>query len=334
MKLRLISMQIFLGLGLTVGYTPTTQPFDYFYNKVKPIFTKVDYAAINKNLTSDEWRTLNNFVNASPTKERLSNTFGSNAKVDGYVWDNYGASKRHASPINVATVYVPQNLLTVIAEQKNTEKFKTDEDFKAWYDNKCTKDPIYQELYEPAINEFKRRDCTLAEKQARIKQLDQDNHYYAQATTDHEITHIIENHIEIKKKLNQKIAIGVGLIALPLTLSVLIHNKDKLSPVRNSIAVIAPMSYFSWLTYDLLGQKVSRDYERAADAGVRKDVGVLRACANHYARLEQKNTPLSRAADFLFYPLNTHPTDKARKDCFNMRADALEKQQQVNQAKK
>lgn len=224
---------------------------------------------------------------------------------------------------------IPRGLFPVIAELDNKEKLNSDHAFEEWYDNKCTKDPIYQILYEPAIDAFKKKDHTMQEKQARIRQLDQENYHTAQGLFDHEVTHIIKKHDPHNTKRN--IAIGVALIAVPLTLSLLFNNTGKPNPIRNSIVDIAKISCASYVTHRLLNKKRSRNKEREADAGVRDDVNILRAQANFYERSDKTSLKyddlLFHIMDPVFYCLYaTHPRDKERQQYFSKRADALEQQ--------
>lgn len=262
-------------------------------------------------MTSDQCDDLNFFVNDPLRKKILEKEFYKDAFVRVKFKDKYAAAGEFENKTTnlVGTIYVPKSLVVIRTENKNLDKFKNEESFNKWY-RKCTEDTIYKKLYKPVLDNFKKNSYTFKEKKEHIQGWDREMLCCAQGTLDHELAHIKNKHTEKRIRNNLKVAIGIGLIALPAFL-----RKNKINT-----------AFSSYLAYDVLTKKGRRDREKEADAGVRDDVDILRAMANYFERQEKEKNPLTRALDSILSPLSTHPSDRYRKNYFNSRADALEQE--------
>lgn len=300
MKLRLIHSYLLLGLGLLIAYTPMTQ-----------------------SAYKDDNDSATEFV-----REQLKATnFPDPDSVHVRFYKYYAATYR-------SWIYVPKSLIIVIAEKNNTEKFKTDENFEAWYNIKCIKESIYQELYSEVIEIIKNKNWAqeLNAIKDLIRQQDEENYWVAQGTIDHEATHLTKNHTWTKENFYDASAkLALGYLAINAIITGL-YSKSITSWANDFIL----RSFNLFIVHKSANLCLSRNCEWEADEGVRDDENILRAKARWYAYHQKTKGPfpknkLGAYGNYLWSCLcfadSTHPRSAARASRFNERADALVKQQ-------
>lgn len=307
--LALMSISPTYSLQRGAGYWTTPadeglQPDSTITTKIDPEYEKLcDDLEIAEQFVHEQLQAINfpNFENVAVRGSESS-----------YAAQSYG--NNHA-------ILVPlEELLVVIAEYKNEEKFRTDEHFTQWYTEKCTRDPVYQKLYESGIEAIKNKSWVyeIALIKDLIRQQDAENYYAAQGAIDHEATHILQRHPGYTTS-----------ILCATILSVLCKIDQNVFHVNTYSRKILYTLQGAALAALLATRYLDRQYEWQADEGIRNDISTLRATANWFDNQQRAwfSKKINPYANYFFncllLPFLTHPTSAARAKRLRQRADAL-----------